>query len=227
MIIFVIINFKYEGDFMSFDYYIDGITFKFNENMTLEYIDDIAFDYSLERVNAYNSQIICDCDALTSYIIENLKVKMPEFQVYDLSQCKSNQLGELVEMISKGPLLVYGIEKYLDFLQKEFYNNRMFSLFGKEYTEAQRRFYTAIEMGRDSFFLAKKTKVIFLMSNCEYNAFLNLADDFASYYPTCFDFNKTLLASEGFDGSLFEYLNFHKKGLRLVKKDWMKDTKSE
>lgn len=68
----------------------------------------------------------------------------------------------------------------MSFLQSVYFNNRTSTVCAKEYQEAQKRVYTAIDLGRDSLFCAFKSKVIFVFNDAEYNAFLNIADDILS-----------------------------------------------
>lgn len=204
---------------MNFISIVDGKVFIASKINVDEYIDDVNFNIrycSQDRAN--NFQIICDSETIMEYVLARLKRDNPDYELYDLSQNESSSLLEFNKKASNTPLLVYGFDKYLQYLNSNEYDGRVCSICGREYTETQKRFYTAIEMGRDSFFDKYKTRLIFVMTDSEYNVFLSLADDFASYYPEVFDFNKTLISKENSEESLFSYLNYTKKGLKVYGK---------
>lgn len=211
---------------MEFTSVVDGKEFVATKKNVDEYIEDVNFsikhgsDYS-----ANNFQIICDSDEMIHYVMEKIIESNPEYKTYDLSQNKTNNLLELSEIIKERPVIVYGIEEYLKYVNETFYNGALCTICGKQYMESQNRFYTAIELARDSLFSKYKTKVVFIMSNSEYNVFLNLADDFASYYPECFEFNKTMYNKNGDKESLFDYLVYVKRGLKPVNKSLVDDKK--
>lgn len=201
---------------MEFIVNVDGIDYKAKNDNIAQLIDEIVFFYSLPRDGSYNSQIICDSKEMLEYIMNQIKKNIPSFILYDLSQNKTNSLLELSSLLREKFLIVYGFEEYIEFLKENYYKG-MVTICGREYSEAQKRMYQAIELGRDNLFAAFNTKSIFVFSNDEYDSFVNFAVNFTSFYHNFFDFNN-LLINEVDNTSLSDYFNYIKKGLKIIPK---------
>lgn len=204
---------------MKFTIRVDGIKYTAAQNNIDEYIEDVLFNIKHPSESSSNNfQIISDCEDVTKYLLDKIIKNHPEFELFDLSTIQELSLKQLLQKAENIPMIVYGFEKYIDFINDKFYNNATCTVCGKIYKEAQKKFYTVLELGRDSFFAKFKTHLIFIMSEEEYEAFINLADDFASYYPENFDFNRALYSEEYENESLSDYLIYVKRGLTQHKK---------
>lgn len=60
---------------MKFKITLDGIEFEADQKQTDELIEEVSFVENLKRECSFNSQIICDSEAMITYIIDSLKEK--------------------------------------------------------------------------------------------------------------------------------------------------------
>lgn len=205
---------------MEFKVVIDGNQYSATKENINEYMEDVIFSIKhISESSANNFQIISNSKEIYNYVLKRIIEVNSGFEKFDLAEIKDLSLRSFWEKAENTPLIVYGFEEYMDYINKEYYSGEQCQICGRTYKKSQKNFYTALELVRDSFFAKFKTRLIFIMTEEEYEAFINLADDFASYYPENFDFNQVFYSDEYPDESLSEYLIYIKRGLKTRKKE--------
>lgn len=158
-------------------------------------IEDVLFsiNYNKNSDNSWNFQIICESKEVLIYLLETIRSKNLEFEVYDISENKTPDRSKFIQLIETTPLIVYGFREYTEYLQKNYYNNAQEELRGllSVTDKAKKELYSnCINFRRDSLFSSYQTKSIFIFDEEEFNIFNNLAYDFLSFYSECFNFNE-------------------------------------
>ena len=140
------------------------------------------------------SVIIIDSKETEEYIVEKIKSFEKRFQIYDMLKLNLKELNSLFKSKS---LCIINIK---DFLK----NNDIDRV----------KFYSGLNIIRDSVFLKENSRFIMLFDYEEYSIFKNIADDLNDYCHI-FDFNTLFYNKDGLN--IIDY-NFEKNVKSYVKK---------